>query len=215
MDLSKINLSTTKSGFNKNFNTFSIEILNFVSIILALTENQLKQLKNGFDFNNLDSNDPVDQFRAWLSFLLENNLSKAPNAMSLATANKQAKSNNRSSIKTFVFRAGKPSNRTLILNNFDERGFKFYSRSKSQKGSDIELNPQGSICFFWESILRQVRITGPIHKISEEEMILDFSRESLESRLSIYLNNQELENLKNKEVLINLKQKFIFFFKYF
>jgi pyridoxine/pyridoxamine 5'-phosphate oxidase len=77
------------------------------------------------------------------------------------------------------------------------------------------LNPQGSICFFWESILRQVRITGPIHKISEEEMILDFSRESLESRLSIYLNNQELENLKNKEVLINLKQKFIFFFKYF
>jgi pyridoxamine 5'-phosphate oxidase len=36
----------------------------------------------------LDSNDPVDQFRAWLSFLLENNLSKAPNAMSLATANK-------------------------------------------------------------------------------------------------------------------------------
>jgi hypothetical protein len=88
MDLSKINLSTTKSGFNKNFNTFSIEIFNFVSIILALTENQLKQLKNGFDFNNLDSNDPVDQFRAWLSFLLENNLSKAPNAMSLATANK-------------------------------------------------------------------------------------------------------------------------------
>ncbi len=43
-------------------------------------------------------------------------------------------------------------------------------------------------------------------------MVLDFSREPLESRLSIHLNNQtELEDLKNKEVLINLKQKYFYF----
>jgi hypothetical protein len=39
------------------------------------------------DFSNLDSKDPIDQFRAWHSFIRENDLSKTPNAMSLATAN--------------------------------------------------------------------------------------------------------------------------------
>lgn len=93
-----------------------------------------------------------------------------------------------------------PSNRILILNDFNERGFKFYSSCKSQKGLDIDENPNASICFFWESILRQVRINGKVHRVAEDEMILDFSRESLESRLSIYLNSQDSIVYKNKEV---------------
>ena len=85
MDLSKINF-TSKTGISKKLSLIlKFQLLNNY---IALTVHQLKQLREGFDIDNLDSTDPIDQFRAWHSFIRENNLSNTPSAMSLATTNK-------------------------------------------------------------------------------------------------------------------------------
>jgi pyridoxine/pyridoxamine 5'-phosphate oxidase len=92
----------------------------------------------------------------------------------------------------------------LLLSDFDERGFKFYTSSKSQKGIDLDVNPYASMCFYWESLLRQVRVTGEVHKVSEEEMLMDFSRQPIESQLSLYVSNQS-GVVKDKEVNLDLR----------
>lgn len=78
---------------------------------------------------------------------------KNPNAFNLATASKNAI----------------PSNRILLLKDYSDQGFVFYSNMNSQKGTEIEENPFASMCFYWEKLSRQVRIEGKIVKVSSVE----------------------------------------------
>ncbi len=64
---------------------------------------------------------------------------------------------------------GRPSLRTLLLKGFDTRGFVFYTNYESLKGQEIDKNPVGSMLFYWDVLVRQVRIEGKIQKVSAKE----------------------------------------------
>ncbi|CAH8390346.1 unnamed protein product [Eruca vesicaria subsp. sativa] len=96
--------------------------------------------------------DPILQFRKWFDEAVAAGL-RETNAMALSTTNKDRK----------------PSSRMVLLKGFDENGFVWFTNYESKKGSDLSENPFAALLFYWEDMNRQVRIEGPVEKISEEE----------------------------------------------
>ena len=96
-------------------------------------------------------NDPVDQFRLWLDEAIAADLPE-PTAMSLATA-----------------KDGQPSVRSILLKGFDYDGFVFFSNYGSRKAQQLAANPRAALGFTWLRHHRQVRIEGPVAKISEQQ----------------------------------------------
>ncbi|MGJ5815201.1 pyridoxamine 5'-phosphate oxidase [Paludibaculum fermentans] len=96
--------------------------------------------------------DPFAQFRTWLDQALASNL-KEPNAMALATATRE----------------GIPSCRMVLLKGFDPRGFVFFTNYNSSKGLELHQNPQAAVTFYWAELERQVRIAGPVERVSPQE----------------------------------------------
>jgi pyridoxamine 5'-phosphate oxidase len=64
---------------------------------------------------------------------------------------------------------GAPSVRYVLVKQFDERGFVFFSNYRSRKGRELQDNPRAALLFHWEALGRQVRIEGPVERIAPEE----------------------------------------------
>ncbi len=96
----------------------------------------------------LQGDDPVPLFHDWLT-LAESKEPNDPNAAALATAS----------------RSGVPSVRMVLVKGVDASGFSFYTNAESQKGCELEENPQAALCFHWKSLRRQVRVSGEVSKL--------------------------------------------------
>ena len=117
--------------------------------------------------------DPIPLFKEWLAEA-EQSETVNPTAMALATAGAN----------------GAPSVRMVLLKDVDERGFVFYTNSESQKGIEIVENPRASLCFYWKSLLRQVKVDGPVSKVSQEEADAYFATRSRSSRIGAWASKQ-------------------------
>lgn len=117
--------------------------------------------------------DPVRQFEHWLAAALAAELSE-PNAMTLATATPE----------------GVPSARIVLLKGIDERGFVFFTDYRSRKGMELERNPQAALVFYWGGLERQVRVTGTVSRVSQQESAAYFESRPLASRLSAWASHQ-------------------------
>src|SRR6185503_6112597 len=95
-------------------------------------------------------------------------------AMTLATATKN----------------GTPSARVVLLKDFDESGFVFYTNYDSAKGKELDENPVAALCFYWSELGRQVRITGTVTKTSSEESEAYFHTRPIDSQLGAWASNQ-------------------------
>jgi len=131
----------------------------------------------------LASKDPVLQFDNWFQLARKNPGIKEPNAMCISTCTL----------------AGKPSSRMVLLKDFSDKGFSFFTNYTSKKGQELDANPQASLCFYWDVMSRQIRIDGKVVKLSREQSIEYFSKRPLKSRISAYISDQS-KVIKNKEV---------------
>jgi len=107
--------------------------------------------RHRLDDSAVDGN-PFRQFALWFDEVAKTPIGEV-NAMNLSTAG----------------RDGKVSSRMMLLKSFDEEGFVFFTNYRSEKGKDLEENPYAGINFFWFTKERQVRISGPVHKIPEQD----------------------------------------------
>ena len=119
------------------------------------------------------STDPHALFEEWFAEarLAEPDL---PEAMAVATAGVN----------------GAPSVRMVLLKGHDERGFVFYTNSRSRKGFELAANPQASLLFYWKSLRRQVRVDGRIEPVSDAEADLYFATRARESQLGAWASDQ-------------------------
>jgi pyridoxamine 5'-phosphate oxidase len=96
--------------------------------------------------------DPLRQFAAWYQDAARAGL-REPGAMALATSTVD----------------GVPSVRMVLLKDYDERGFVFYTNYNSRKGQELAANPRAALLFYWDPLGRQVRIEGRTQRSSAEE----------------------------------------------
>ena len=127
--------------------------------------------------------DPVEQFRRWFDAALDAGLHE-PNAMTVATAT----------------RDGRPSARVVLLKGFDGRGFVFYTNYEGRKGREIEENPRAALLFYWGELERQVRIEGPVSRVSGEESDAYYASRPRGSRLGAWASEQS-RVVEGREVL--------------
>ena len=152
--------------------------------------------KNSFGldkcFGELD--DPFKLFEEWFNKAKETEIND-PNALALATADEN----------------GAPSVRMVLLKDFSEKGFVFYTNLESKKSGDIKNNPNVSMCFHWKSLLRQIRIVGTISSVSNEEADNYYNSRAYGSRIGAWASKQSTV-LKNRDELYksidNFKKKF-------
>ena len=152
--------------------------------------------KNSLGLDNCfkDLENPIELFNEWFNEAKKTEI-KDPNALALATSNKD----------------GAPSARIVLLKGFNQNGFVIYTNLDSKKSIDIKSNPKASMCFHWKSLLRQIRITGQITKVPDEDADLYFKSREYESRIGAWASKQS-SVLKNREELYqeieNYKKKY-------
>jgi pyridoxamine 5'-phosphate oxidase len=127
--------------------------------------------------------DAILQFEKWFKEAVEAKVNE-PNAMTLATSGS----------------GGRPSARIVLLRNFNEEGFVFYTNYNSRKGTEIVKNPHAALVFFWPELERQVRIEGVLSKQSMEESDLYFKNRPRESKLGAWTSSQS-KVIRNREAL--------------
>ena len=129
-------------------------------------------------------NNPFIQFERWFTDVLKLK-DIEPNSMILGTV-----------------KDNQPSSRTVLLKDFNERGFVFFTNYGSRKSQEILKNANVSLLFPWYALERQVIILGSAEKISREESLSYFQSRPRNSQLSAWVSDQskiinsrmELEN---------------------
>lgn len=128
---------------------------------------------------------PLNQFAIWFDEALKLQPNDT-NAMVLSTVTPE----------------GNPSSRIVLLKDFSDEGFTFFTNYKSAKAIEIMHHPHVSLLFFWVEAQRQVRIDGVATKVSAVESDAYFASRPRESQLGAWASPQS-ETLKSKKNLLN------------
>ncbi len=138
--------------------------------------------------------DPIQLFERWFQQATELNIPE-PNAMTLST----------------LASDGFPSQRTVLLKAFDQKGFTFFTNYHSRKAQHIEANPKVCVLFPWITLERQIIIQGVAEKISTAESLKYFITRPRESQIGAWVSNQS-EVITSKKILLQkfeeIKSKF-------
>lgn len=114
-------------------------------------------IRRDYNFDSLERTDlaeePLQQFARWLSVALATPEIPDPTAMVLATAQPD----------------GSLLQRTVLLKDYSEQGFTFFTDLDSQKGRAIAANPNVSALFQWLPLSRQIIITGIAARTTRQE----------------------------------------------
>ncbi|MDA9239380.1 pyridoxamine 5'-phosphate oxidase [Flavobacteriaceae bacterium] len=138
---------------------------------------------------------PLEQFAAWFEDAEKTPTVEEPNAMTLSTVDTQ----------------GVPKARVVLLKEFTQEGFVFYTNYTSGKAQAIAQNNMVCISFFWPSLERQIIITGMAVKISEEKSIAYFNKRPRESQLGAVVSDQSTSidsRVALEEKLLDLEKQY-------
>jgi len=116
---------------------------------------------------------PIDRFAA-LYEQAKKAIPVDPNAMVVAT----------------VGANGRPSARVVLLKDFDQRGFVFFTNFQSRKGEELLGQPVAALVFYWPPLERQVRVEGRVKIVSEEEADAYFQSRARGSQLGAWASEQ-------------------------
>ncbi|MCB5178329.1 pyridoxamine 5'-phosphate oxidase [Streptomyces antimicrobicus] len=117
--------------------------------------------------------DPMEQFALWFRQAANAHVFE-PNAMVVSTATAD----------------GRPSSRTVLLKQFDHRGFVFFTNYGSRKAREIAENPHVALLFPWHSIARQVVVRGTAARTGRDETAAYFRSRPHGSQLGAWASEQ-------------------------
>ena len=148
-----------------------------------------------FDYLDIDSicDNPIDLFAKWFEEAESCDKIIEPNAMTISTVNE----------------LNQPSSRIVLLKEFSDEGFMFFTNYQSKKAKSIKINKMVSLSFFWQFLERQVTVNGIAEKVSDKKSDEYFNSRPRSSQISSIISNQssEIPNFKYLEQKFEKKQK--------
>lgn len=128
----------------------------------------------------MESRDPYALFDAWYAEARASEINDS-NAMALATADAE----------------GHPSVRMVLLKGHGPDadgvaggGFIFYTNLESRKGGELAENPNVALLFHWKSLRRQIRIEGPVQRVTDATADAYFASRPRDSQLGAWASDQ-------------------------
>lgn len=85
---------------------------------------------------------------------------------------------------------GQPSVRILLIKQVDARGFVFYTNSQSRKGRELSATGKAALCFHWQPLEQQVRVEGPVSRVTDAEADAYFARRARLSQIGAWASRQ-------------------------
>ena len=150
-------------------------------------------LKSGLERKDLLT-DPMAQFSHWFNQAKDTGIAD-PNAMILATVSKE----------------GHPSQRTVLLKYYDEKGFVFFTNQQSRKAREIAENNHVNLHFVWLDLERQISINGIATPISAAESARYFITRPRDSQIAAWVSTQS-KKISSRQFLLksfsDMKAKF-------
>lgn len=139
-----------------------------------------------------EKENPFEVFGEWFNQAKKSDMAE-PTAVALATADKK----------------GRPSCRMVLLKEFDERGFVFFTNKKSRKGGQLNENPYASMCFYWGELGRQVRVSGKVKEINSHESDVYHASRHRGSQIGAWasMQSQKLDKYSTLEKRVKEMQK--------
>ena len=117
--------------------------------------------------------DPFVLFAAWLEQAAASE-PRDPTAMTLATVDAD----------------GMPDARMVLLKGVDSRGFVFFTNMDSQKGRQLDAQPRAALVFHWKSLNKQVRVRGPVERVSEADADAYFATRPKQAQIGAWASQQ-------------------------
>ena len=130
----------------------------------------MKSLTDG-DFT--EASEPFVLFSRWFEDV-KGSEPNDPNAMALAT----------------VDGSGMPNVRMVLMKDWDEAGFVFYTNTESAKGREILGTLKAALVFHWKTLRRQVRVRGLIEQVTDGEADAYFQSRPRDSRIGAWASQQ-------------------------
>jgi pyridoxamine 5'-phosphate oxidase len=154
----------------------------FQQALRALSVVKREYKKGGLKEETAPAN-PFLLFQQWFGDTLKARLLD-PNAMTLSTLGLD----------------GRPALRTVLLKEFDPKGFVFFTNYESQKGKELARKPLAGLLFYWPTLSRQVRVDGRVSRVSAGESDSYFHSRPRGSQISAWVSRQS-ERVPNREYL--------------
>jgi pyridoxamine 5'-phosphate oxidase len=123
------------------------------------------------DFTEAD--EPFRLFAAWFAEATRSEPSD-PEAMALASVDSN----------------GMPDVRMVLLKGYDPNGFVFYTNTESRKGRQLAVQSKAALVFHWKSLRRQVRVRGPVERVSAAEADAYFASRARLSQIGAWASRQ-------------------------
>lgn len=123
--------------------------------------------------NAIPDAEPFELFAEWFAEARKSEIND-PEAVAVATSTPD----------------GAPSVRMVLMKDFSNDGFVFYTNGHSRKGGELAANPQAAMLFHWKSLRRQVRIEGPVSEVDPAEADAYFASRSRDSQLGALASDQ-------------------------
>ncbi len=130
----------------------------------------MEQLTNG---EHAPEAEPFGRFAQALALASESEPND-PTAMAIATVDPQ----------------GMPNLRMVLMKDFDERGFVFYTNRQSAKGRELDASFKAAANFHWKSLRRQVRLRGEVEEVTLAESDAYFASRPRNSRIGAWASQQ-------------------------
>lgn len=159
-------------------------------------QDDIQKKRHEYSLDQLNEHDidqnPFVQFDVWFKMALEANLPDA-NAMTLATVNAE----------------GKPTARILLLKDYSDDAYCFFTNYESKKGEDLKQNPYAAMVFFWPQLEKQIRIEGRVERLKPEHSDQYFMARPVGSRRAAAVSPQssKLNNRTELEQAIEKHKK--------
>lgn len=137
--------------------------------------------------------DPIDQFTSWWEVAQRE--AALPEAMTLATVDDE----------------GSPDARMVLLKGHGPDGFRFFSNFESRKARQLEAMPGAALILYWRELDRQVRIRGPVERLSERDSDAYFATRPRESRLGAWASPQSrplADRTELESLLADVRRRF-------
>jgi pyridoxamine 5'-phosphate oxidase len=135
-------------------------------------------LRRSYELATLDEASLADtwleQLQAWFGQAFRDFGAVEANAIQLATVDAE----------------GRPSVRTVLAKGIDSNGVSFFTNYDSDKGRDLDARPYASIVFVWPAHERQVRLSGPVERVSAAETAEYFATRPRGSQLGAWASPQ-------------------------
>jgi len=119
------------------------------------------------------ADDPLATLQGWYEEAVAAGVPE-PDAAALATASED----------------GRPSVRFVLLKGIDDRGARFFTNYESRKARELDDRGHAALAVWWHALNRQVRLEGPVERLSPGESDAYFAPRARGPRLGAWASRQ-------------------------